>query len=168
MNSLSPPIKNIQNNIQIIEIFNKNELADLKKFMTDREHLNYYNSYLIYLFHIIQTSGVLLTSISASSDNVKLLWIGIIFNMLAQLILIFEKINDSKLKKQLIDIQSIKNGTYVDESSLIDVDKDINHNNDSLPMTKVSNNSGTSDKQSYNTYQSNNNDIKSPLLNNNI
>ena len=124
MSSIST-IKNDKINLEIINIFNKNEINDLKKFMKNRENLNYYNSHLIYLFHIIQTSGILITSISASSNNKHLLWTGITLNMLSYLILIFEKINDSQLKKNMIDIQLIKDGKYVDESTLIDVYKDI-------------------------------------------
>jgi hypothetical protein len=124
MSSIST-IKNDKINLEIINIFNNNEINDLKKFIKNRENLNYYNSHLIYLFHIIQTSGILITSISASSDNKHLLWIGITLNMLSYLILIFEKINDAQLKKNMVDIQLIKDGKYVDESELIDVYKDI-------------------------------------------
>jgi hypothetical protein len=156
MTSLSQIVSD-QVSLEIIEIFNKNKISDLKKFMLDRENLNYYNSYLSYLFHIIQTSGVLLTSLSASNNNQYLLWSGISLNMFAQLILIFEKINDSKLKKRMNDIKSIKEGTYIDDSPLVDVDKDV-----------VSDKSNTSinNKKMYNTFQADSETIT--LLNNDV
>ena len=165
MSSLSQ-IKNGQVNSEIIDIFNKNEIADLKKFMLDRENLNYYNSYLSYLFHITQTSGVLLTSLSASTNNQYLLWVGISLNMFAQLILIFERINDSKLKKRMNDIKSIKAGTYIDDSPLVDVDKEVISENKAITPLLNPNTSITNQKM-YNTFQA---DIETttPLLNNNV
>lgn len=115
--------------IDIKKIFDDNQLNDLKKFMNKRQSLNYWNSNLIYLFYIIQSSGILITSIAASTNDKILLWIGVSLNMTASLIQIFEKINNSLLKKLMNDIQSIKDGTYIDESALIDTDKDLNLHN---------------------------------------
>ena len=62
-----------------------------------------------------------LLRMSATNGSQILLWIGIILNMVASIIQVYEKINNDQMKKIMIDIQSIKNGTYVDESSLIDI-----------------------------------------------
>ena len=127
------------NNEEIKIIFHENQLKDLKKFMVKREKLNYWNSNLIYLFYIIQSGGILTTSIAASINNQYLLWSGISLNMLAGLIQVFEKINDSQLKKLMKDILAIKEGTYIDEGPLIDPESDFKLNSNEQ-------------KQKYNTY----------------
>ena len=105
---------------EVNQILSKNKIDDLNKFLNKRNWLNWCNSIMIYLFHIIQTIGILFTSMSATNGNEKLLWIGIILNMIASIIQIYEKINNDQMKKLMIDIHAIKNGTYVDESPLID------------------------------------------------
>jgi hypothetical protein len=77
---------------------------------------------MIYLFHIIQTIGILVSSISASTNDTRLVWFGIGLNMSASIIQIYEKINNDQMNRILLDIQSIKNGTYIDESAYIDPD----------------------------------------------
>ena len=49
-------------------------MSDLKRFLEKRQCLNVANSYLIYLFHFIQSAGILTTSIAAASDDKKLIW----------------------------------------------------------------------------------------------
>jgi len=115
---------------QIRNIFNQNKIDDLKKFLNKRACLNRTNHVLIYLFHIIQSAGVLTTTIAAGYNMKELVWIGVGMNILASLINVFEKTNDSMSKRILKDIQSIKTGTYVDEGSIIDVDVK-NHDNKS-------------------------------------
>jgi hypothetical protein len=115
---------------QIRNIFNENKIIDLKKFLNKRACLNRTNHVLIYLFHIIQSAGVLTTTIAAGYNMKELVWIGVGMNILASLINVFEKTNDSMSKRILKDIQSIKTGTYVDEGSIIDVDVK-NHDNKS-------------------------------------
>ena len=147
---------NIEIANEIKNILNANQLKDLKKFIKNRENLNFCNSYLIYLFYIVQSAGILTTSIATSYDNKILLWSGISLNMLASLIQVFEKINDSKLKKLLKDIQSIKEGTFIDESSLIDTEKDFNNVTNNINENQKTN-------QNYYTFDDNNNK-KKPLL----
>ena len=91
---------------QIKTIFDKNKLNDLDKFMNKRQCLNSCNIYMLYLFHLISSIGVLTTSIGASLNNNLYIWIGIGLNMLAGLIQIYEKINYSQLKK-LVKYQEI-------------------------------------------------------------
>jgi len=107
---------------EIRNIFNENKIDDLKKFLNKRACLNKTNHILIYLFHIIQSAGVLTTTIAAGYDMKELIWIGVGMNILASLINVFEKTNDSMSKRIMKDIQAIKTGTYVDEGTLIELD----------------------------------------------
>jgi hypothetical protein len=52
----------------------------------------------------------------------ELVWIGVGMNILASLINIFEKTNESISKRLLKDISAIKNGTYVDEGSMVNIE----------------------------------------------
>jgi len=107
---------------EIRHIFNENKVDDLKKFINKRACLNTTNQILIYLFHIIQSAGVLTTTIAAGYNMKELVWIGVGMNILASLINVFEKTNDTMSKRILKDIQAIKSGTYVDEGTIIDID----------------------------------------------
>ena len=118
----------IETSKQIHIILNENKIDDLKKFINKRACLNNANNILIYIFYLFQTSGVLISSIATSSNNTSLIWIGIGLNMIASIIHIYEKINNNFLKKLLIDIQNIKNGNYVDESEILNLDT-INNKN---------------------------------------
>ena len=118
-------IKNDDVFLEINEIFDNNMLNDLKRFLSRRQNLNTMNSYLIYLFHLVQSTGILVSSIAASTQNKTFIWVGISLNVAATLIHVYEKTNNSMLKKLLIDIKSIKNHTYVDEGELVDVDNDF-------------------------------------------
>ena len=106
---------------EIKGILDNNTLNDLKRFILKRQCINTANSYLIYLFHFVQSAGILTSSIAAGNNYQNLLWVGIALNFLATLIHVYEKTNNSILKKLLDDIKSIKAGTYVDESEMIDV-----------------------------------------------
>ena len=110
--------------LEINDIFDNNMLSDLKRFILRRQNLNTTNSYLIYLFHLVQSAGILVSSIAASTQNETFIWVGISLNVTATLIHVYEKTNNSMLKKLLFDIKSIKNHTYVDEGELVDVDVD--------------------------------------------
>ena len=109
--------------LEIKKIFEENELNDLKRFMNKRQCLNNTNQYLIYLFHFIQSAGILTTTIAAGYDQKYLVWVGVSLNLLASLITVYEKTNNSILKKLMSDIKSIKDGNYIDEDELIDTDK---------------------------------------------
>ena len=113
--------KNIS--VKIKQIFNVNTLNDLKKFLNKRECLNTTNIYLTYLFYLIQSAGILTTSIATGNNNYTFIWLGVGLNVLATLINTYEKINNSQLKKLLKDIENIKNGNYTDESEIIDIEE---------------------------------------------
>lgn len=112
----------MHHNIEIKELFEKNEVDDLKRFMGKRQHLNKCNGYLVYIFHMIQSAGILSTSIAASNNDKRLIWLGVGLNMIAGIIQVFEKINDAQMKKLMNDIKMIKSGAYVDESPIVDVE----------------------------------------------
>jgi hypothetical protein len=105
---------------EIKTIFNQNKIQDLKKFIAKRNCLNISNQVMNYLFHIVQSAGVLTTTIAAGYNMKELVWIGVGLNILASLINVFEKTNDAISKRLLKDIHAIKNGTYVDEGMMIE------------------------------------------------
>ena len=118
---------NIDINNEIKSIIENNKLNDLKEFLSKRKCLNSTNLYLMYIFHLIQSSGIILSAYAAGTNSENLIWVGISLNMLATLISIYEKQNSSILKKLLNDIKLIKDGTYIDEEELIEnVEKKTN------------------------------------------
>ena len=106
--------------LEIQTIFDTNKLNDLNRFLSKRQCLNTTNSYLIYLFHLVQASGILTTSIAAGTNNTELVWIGVGLNIFATLINVYEKTNNSISSKLLSDIKLIKDNHYVDEGEFID------------------------------------------------
>ena len=114
-------VVNVDEEIQ--KIFNQNRLADLKKFLNRRQHLNKSNMIFEYAFHVVQTSGILITTVAAGYNAKFLVWIGAGISALASLIKVFESSNNVMLKKLLADIKLIREGTYVDEGLLIDEEK---------------------------------------------
>jgi len=108
--------------LEIRNIFNQNKIQDLRKFIDKRACLNRMNQYLNYLFHIIQSAGVLTTTIAAGYDMKELVWFGVGMNIVASLINVFEKSNDAISKRVFKDIHAIKNGTYVDEGTLVEIE----------------------------------------------
>jgi hypothetical protein len=110
---------------EIQKILETNKLEDLKEFIKKRNCLNSWNIALIYLFHIIQSAGILTTTIAAGYDIKAFVWVGVGLNILASLITVFEKTNNSISKNLLKDIQAIKDGTFVDEGVAVETpDKD--------------------------------------------
>lgn len=106
----------------IQQVLEKNKLEDLETFLKRRHCLNRCNSSMIYLFHVIQSVGILASSYSASSGDTRYLWAGIGLNMCASIIQIYEKINNDQMKKIYLDIQSIQKGTYLDESPFVELE----------------------------------------------
>ena len=106
--------------IEISNIFDNNKLSDLNRFLSKRQCLNNTNGYLIYLFHLVQSAGILTTAIAAGTENTDLVWIGVGLNITASLINVYEKLNNTISSKLLHDIKLIKTNNYVDESELID------------------------------------------------
>lgn len=109
--------------LQIKKVFEENVLSDLKRFMEKRQCLNKTNMILIYLFHIVQSAGILTTTIATGYNAREYIWIGVGLNVLASLINAFEQTNNNISKKLLQDIQSIKDGKYVDEGIVVESKK---------------------------------------------
>ena len=108
-------------NTEIQTIFETNKLTDLKAFMQKRKCLNEWNMVRIYLFYVVQSAGILTTTIAAGYDMKVLVWVGVGFNILASLINVFEKMNNGISKHLLKDINAIKDGTYVDEGTMVEM-----------------------------------------------
>ena len=104
--------------LEIQTILEKNKLDDLKEFIGKRKCLNSFNLALIYLFHIVQSAGILTTTVATGYDMKEFIWVGVGLNILATIINAFEKTNSSISKGLLKDIQAIRDGTYVDESNI--------------------------------------------------
>lgn len=106
---------------EIQSILNKDKLEDLKQFISRRKCLNFWNIGLVYLFHAVQAAGILTTTIAAGYDSKEIIWVGVGLNILASLINVIEKTNSSISKHLLKDIEAIKDGTYVDESEVVEI-----------------------------------------------
>ena len=104
--------------IEIHELFEKNKMADLKKFLAERSCINKCNTSLIYLFHILQSCGIFFTTFATSNNRLDLIWIGIGLNFLASLISVIEKTNHHISQQLLQDIIKIKKNSYVDEGMI--------------------------------------------------
>ena len=121
--------------VEIQSIFEKNKLEDLKAFIEKRKCLNSWNIALIYLFHIIQSAGILTTTIAAGYNMKEIVWVGVGFNILASLLNVFEKTNASISKGLLKDIQAIKEGTFVDEGTIeLPVKEEKSHGTTKEPL----------------------------------
>ena len=120
--------KNRDITLEIQTIFDNNKINDLNRFLEKRQCLNTTNKYLIYLFHLVQASGILTTSIAAGTSNTELVWIGVGLNIFATLINVYEKTNNSISAKLLSDIKLIRDNHYVDEGEFIDTGNQNNQN----------------------------------------
>jgi len=116
---------------EISNIFDKNIIGDLHRFLYNRHVLNNCNIIFVYLFNIVQSVGILTTAIAAGYNIRELIWVGVGLNCVATLIHIFEKTNISILKKYMNDIELIKSGKYVDESDM-DFDTSVRISNLSI------------------------------------
>jgi len=105
---------------EIVMIFKNNKIKDLKRFIKRKENLNECNFYMMYLFYIIQSAGILTTSIATSYNYTNYIWFGVGLNMLASLLRSYEEYNNNTIKKLHSEIVNIKNNIYVDENILID------------------------------------------------
>ena len=114
--------KKLSESVEII--LHKNSIEDLKKFIEKRACLNSCNLWFTYLFHFLQTCGIITTSLSASYEFRGLVWIGIGFNAAASLVSIYEKANQTISDQMLENIKKIKSGEYLDESSIGTLEQD--------------------------------------------
>jgi len=103
---------------QIKTIMDENTLEDLKSLMARRHSLNRCNVCLIYVFHFVQSAGILTTTIATGYSLTYLIWVGVGLNVLASLLNVYEKTNGNLLKTYLKDIDAIKAGTFTDEGAV--------------------------------------------------
>ena len=129
--------------LEIQTIFDNNKINDLKRFLSKRQCLNTTNTYLVYLFHLVQSAGILTTSVAAGSNNTELVWVGVGLNILATLINVYEKTNNSISAKLLSDIKLIKDNHYVDEGVMIETGSQHNQpKKSSIMMGNTGGNTG--------------------------
>lgn len=107
---------------EIQKIFDDNTIRDLQTFMQRKDCLNNCNIWIMYIFHVLQSSGIIVTTISAGYNDVNLIWLGVCLNVCASLIHIYEKNNNAMITRLSKEIHLIKEGKYVDESILVDMD----------------------------------------------
>ena len=109
---------------KIAHIFEQNKLSDLQGFISRRHCLNTCNIFLVYFFHVVQSAGILTTTIAAGYSIKELVWVGVGLNILASLIHIFEKTNNNISKKLLDNIKDIKANNYIDQNIVV-LDTDL-------------------------------------------
>ena len=126
---------NIQQKIN--DMFDNNKIEDLQRFLDKRKNLNNTNSKLIYIYHALQSAGILITTIAAGYKLEYLIWVGVGFNCAASLINIYEQINNTMLNKLLNNIKLIKDNKYVDEDSLIDNEMISNNQNNNQKQSTI-------------------------------
>jgi hypothetical protein len=125
---------------QIKDIFNKNKINDLTYFLAKRRCLNKTNMYIAYLYHTVQATGILLTSLATGYSKPELAWVGIGLNIFAQLLNSVEHINVSLSDQLKQNIVSIQQNNYIDENTL--------HINTDNSETKTPGNTNTTQVQS--------------------
>jgi len=116
---------------EITELFKNNEKNDLIRILGRRSCLNQFNISLIYLFHVLQSAGIFVTTLATGYNNKPLIWIGIGLNVLASLVNVLQKTNKNMSEQLLQDIMKIKNNMYVDEGAIIDPKQNLVTNNES-------------------------------------
>ena len=104
---------------KIQTILDNNKISDLERFISKRQCLNSANLYLNYIFHLLQSAGILTTAIASGYSLAYLVWVGVGLNIVATLIHIYEQTNNNISKRLLSNIEAIKNGSYIDEDVLV-------------------------------------------------
>lgn len=123
--------------VQIQDIFDNNVLTDLKDFFKRKDGLNNWNVYLSYIFHTLQSTGILVTTISAGYNMTSIIWVGVSLNAAATLVHVFEKNNNAIIAKLNEDIKRIKDGTYVDQTQLVDDESVVNDIRNHTPTPNI-------------------------------
>ena len=135
INSNSNQLIKIDNGSKSIqEIFNKNKMEDLQKFIYRRNLINNINIYLSYFYYIVQSIGIFTTTVATTYNNNTYVLYGVSLNIVASLIHSFEKKNEHISKILLDDIIKIKNNIYVDENVINGISSNI------IEMNEISDN----------------------------
>jgi len=106
--------------IQIQTLLEDHQLDELKQFISRRTCLNQCNLFLIYFFHLVQSAGILTTTIGTGYNLPYLIWVGVGLNIVASLLNIYEKNNANLLKKLEEEINDIREGKPVEEATIED------------------------------------------------
>lgn len=94
----------------------KNAAEDLTRLLRQRRTLNCWNTVLMYSFHLLQSTGIMLSAYATSHRTEDTwIWVGLSLNFLATLASVYEKQNSALSSLLLADIVDIKRGVYVDE-----------------------------------------------------
>jgi len=109
---------------EIIDILNKNKIDDLKRFLTKRSCINDTNQYITYLFHLVQSAGILTVSIGQAYKNEFIVWIGVGLNTFASVLHIVTADNKKISKTLLNNLKQIKENNYLDEA-IVDTEEEI-------------------------------------------
>ena len=96
--------------IVIEGILSKHMKEDMDKFLKSRQCLNNVDGWLICMFHLLQTAGILMTSYAVAHDSTILVWIGVILNSLASIMQIYINMHDASLKQIMSDLKLIEEG----------------------------------------------------------
>jgi hypothetical protein len=120
----TPSVYNPDIALQIRQILETNQLEQLKEFISKHKCLNRCNVGLSYTFHIIQSAGILVTTVATGYKQMEYIWLGVALNILASLLNVFEKNNNYMMKKIAKDVEAIKEGSFIIETPLINTDED--------------------------------------------
>ena len=94
--------------IVIEDLLAKHMKEDMDEFLKSRQCLNCVNGWLICMFHLVQTAGILMTSYAVTHGSTSLVWIGVILNSLASIMQIYINMHDASLKQIMSDLQLIE------------------------------------------------------------
>jgi hypothetical protein len=78
------------------------------------------------LYYLVQSVGILTTTIGTGYNIKELIWSGIGVNVLASLIHSYEQVNNNVSIKLLKNIENIRKNNYIDEDVLIDLSENNN------------------------------------------
>ena len=104
--------------IKINNIINKNKVDDLLRFINKRQNINCGNQWFGYLFYLIQTVSIFLTSLGQAYTNPLLSWTGIGLTSIGTLIHAIINSNNKINNSLMTNIKAIKSGNYIDELNI--------------------------------------------------
>jgi hypothetical protein len=107
--------------VQIQTLMDEHQMDEFKNFISRRSYLNKCNLFLIYFFHLIQSAGILTTTIATGYNMPYLIWVGVGLNIFASLLNVYEKNNADIIKKLKEEMDHIREGKPVEEPVIEDV-----------------------------------------------
>jgi len=113
---------------RIQTVFDTYQLEELNYLLSKRNCLNRCNIFLIYMFHFVQSAGIMTTTIATGYNYIYLIWVGVGLNIFASLLNIYEKNNANIVKKISGNIEDIRKGKFVQEAPIEDASNDKSPN----------------------------------------